>query len=95
MPHMHHWMANALITLDGDRASGIVAANCLFYDVQAGPVQVSGEYSDVLSRRNGRWAFDSRQFTTHFVTPLRGWAPVAGVERFGMQPNPPAAATPQ
>lgn len=82
MPHMHHWMANALITLDGDHASGIVAANCLFYDIEMGAVQVSGEYRDVFSRRDGRWAFDKREFETHFVTPLQNWKPVAGTERF-------------
>ena len=26
MPHMHHWMANALVTVDGDNAHGLVAA---------------------------------------------------------------------
>jgi ketosteroid isomerase-like protein len=85
MPHMHHWMANALITIDGDRATGIVAADCLFFDLEMGPVQVSGEYRDVFSRREGTWVFDKREFETHFVTPLPGWKPIAGAERFSTQ----------
>ena len=28
MPHMHHWMANPLIEIEGDCAVGTVAADC-------------------------------------------------------------------
>ena len=83
MPHMHHWMANALITVDGDHGRGVVAANCLFYDIEKGPLQVSGQYRDIYERRSGRWAFRERVFVTHFATPLQNWVPVAGTERFG------------
>ncbi|MET3395909.1 hypothetical protein ABIC33_006586 [Variovorax sp. 1140] len=83
MPHMHHWMANALITVDGDHGRGVVAANCLFYDIEKGPLQVSGQYRDIYERRSGQWAFRERVFETHFATPLQNWVPVAGTERFG------------
>ena len=43
MPHMHHWMANALITVDGDNGHGLVAADCLFHDVDQGTLQASGQ----------------------------------------------------
>lgn len=83
MPHMHHWMANALITVAGDRAHGLVAADCIFYDVDQGPLQVSGQYQDIYERRDGRWAFVERQFTMHYATPLKNWVPIMGTERFG------------
>lgn len=84
MPHMHHWMANALIALDGDEASGTVAADCLFYDIEQGVLQVSGQYRDSFKRRDGRWAFQQREFDLHFATPLADWKPAAGSERFGL-----------
>lgn len=83
MPHMHHWMANALIKVDGDSGHGLVAADCIFYDVDRGPLQVSGQYRDVYQRRAGRWAFLERSFTMHYATPLQNWVPVMGTERFG------------
>ncbi|RLU08148.1 hypothetical protein CS078_17515 [Pseudomonas prosekii] len=82
MPHMHHWMANPLIQIDGDSAAGTVAANCLFHDIEQGPVQVSGLYYDRFERRDGEWRFVSRRFELHFLTPLKDWAPVAGSELF-------------
>lgn len=84
MPHMHHWMANALITVAGDHAHGLVAADCIFYDVDQGPLQVSGQYQDIYERRDGRWAFVERQFTMHYATPLKNWVPIMGTERFGL-----------
>jgi len=82
MPNMHHWMANPLIQINGDSAAGTVAANCLFHDVEQGPVQVSGLYHDRFERRDGEWRFVSRRFELHFLTPLKDWAPVAGSELF-------------
>jgi len=82
MPHMHHWMANPLIQIEGDTAAGTVAANCLFHDVEQGPVQVSGLYHDRFERRNGQWKFVSRRFELHYLTPLKGWVPIAGSEPF-------------
>ena len=84
MPHMHHWMANAVITVEGDTGHGRVAADCLFYDVDQGPLQVSGQYHDIYQRRDGRWAFQQRTFDMHYATPLQNWTPVAGTERFGL-----------
>ena len=82
MPHMHHWMANALIQIDGDDATGLVAANCLFFDREQGTLQVSGQYRDVYQRRESRWALVQREFDCHFVTPLRDWQPLGGSETF-------------
>ena len=80
MPHMHHWMANSLIDIDGDSASGTVAVDCLCTDADAGQVQISGLYHDRFERREGRWAFVERKFDMHFLTPLVGWNPAAGSE---------------
>lgn len=85
MPHMHHWMSNPLIKIDGDSAAGTVAADCVFYDIEKGPVQVSGLYHDTFERRSGQWAFKSRYFELHYLTPLKDWAPIAGNEGFGRQ----------
>lgn len=82
MPHMHHWMANPLIHIKGDEASGTVAADCLFYDVGTGSVQVSGLYHDRFERRKQQWRFVSRRFELHFLTPLENWSPIAGSESF-------------
>ncbi|KIY39905.1 MULTISPECIES: nuclear transport factor 2 family protein [unclassified Pseudomonas] len=86
MPHMHHWMANPLIEIEGDSAWGTVAADCLFYDVDKGPVQVSGLYHDRYERRDGKWAFLSRRFELHFLTPLSDWVPIAGEESYLLAP---------
>lgn len=82
MPHMHHWMANPLINIKGDSATATVAANCLFHDIEKGPVQVSGLYHDRFTRHNGQWCFLSRHFELHYLTPLQNWIPVAGSEGF-------------
>jgi hypothetical protein len=58
MPHMHHWMANARITPNGDEATGTVAANCLFFDVEQVAIQVSG--STAIVTAGGRDAGPSR-----------------------------------
>ncbi|RAU47974.1 MULTISPECIES: nuclear transport factor 2 family protein [unclassified Pseudomonas] len=85
MPHMHHWMTNSMIQIDGDSAAGTVAADCVFYDIEKGPVQVSGLYHDTFERRSGKWAFKSRYFELHYLTPLKDWVPIAGNERFGRE----------
>jgi hypothetical protein len=80
MPHMHHWMANAIIDLDGEHATAKVAVDCLCTHVSMGQVQISGLYHDRFERRSGRWAFVERVFDMHFLTPLPDWAPLAGSE---------------
>lgn len=80
MPHMHHWMANPLIDIDGDTAVGRAAVDCLCTHVDMGPVQISGLYHDRFERRDGRWAFVERRFDLHFLTPLANWKAVAGSE---------------
>jgi hypothetical protein len=88
MPCMHHWMANPLIDIEGDKASGRAAVDCLCTHVDMGPVQISGLYHDRFERRDGRWAFVERRFDLHFLTPLANWKPVAGSE---MGPSNPVA----
>ena len=80
MPHMHHWMANPLVDIDGDKASGRAAVDCLCLHIDMGPVQISGLYRDRFERRDGRWAIVERIFDLHFLTPLANWKPVAGSE---------------
>ena len=87
MPKMHHWMANAIIHVDGDSATGSAAVDCLCTHVEQGPLQISGLYRDVFERRDGKWAFVERKFDMHFLTPLSNWKPVAGAEA-----SPAAAA---
>jgi hypothetical protein len=80
MPHMHHWMANPIIDIEGDSAKGRVAVDCLCTHVEMGPVQISGLYHDRFERREGRWAIAERRFDLHYLTPLAQWSPVAGSE---------------
>ncbi|MEB0228471.1 nuclear transport factor 2 family protein [Pseudomonas sp. 10S4] len=80
MPHMHHWMANALIDIDGDTATARAAVDCLCTHIEMGPIQISGLYHDTFERRQGRWAFIERRFDLHFLTPLPNWKPIAGGE---------------
>lgn len=82
MPHMHHWMSNPMIHIDGDSAKATVSADCLFHDIEQGPVQVSGLYHDRYECRGGEWRFTSRRFELHFLTPLLNWTPIAGSEKF-------------
>ncbi|OPA86280.1 hypothetical protein BFW87_26425 [Pseudomonas fluorescens] len=80
MPHMHHWMANALVDLDGDKATARAAVDCMVSHRELGQVQISGLYHDRLERRDGRWAFVERTFALHYLTPLPHWRPVGGSE---------------
>ena len=77
MPHMHHWMANPLIDIAGDTATGPAAVDCLCAHVEMGPMQISGLCHDRFERRDGRRAFVERRFDLHFLTPLTNWTPVA------------------
>jgi hypothetical protein len=86
MPHMHHWMANPLIDIDGDRAAARSAVDVLCTHIEMGPVQISGLYRDLFERREGRWAFIERRFHMHYLTPLPNWKPVAGSEAGRAEP---------
>jgi hypothetical protein len=79
-PYMHHWMANPLIDIDGDHATGKVALDALITHSERGTVQISGLYHDRFERRDGRWAFTERRLDLHYLTPLPHWKPVAGIE---------------
>jgi hypothetical protein len=80
MPHMHHWMANPLVEIDDDKASGHAAVDCLCMHVSDGPLQISGLYHDRYERREGRWGIVDRRFDLHFITPLANWNPISGSE---------------
>jgi 3-hydroxyisobutyrate dehydrogenase-like beta-hydroxyacid dehydrogenase len=82
LPHMHHWMSNPMIQIQGTMATATVAADCLFHDREKGPVQVSGLYHDRFERRDDQWRFSARRFELHFLTPLLNWTPIAGSETF-------------
>lgn len=77
-PRMHHWMANTVIDVDGDSATGIAALNGLVSNVDDGPTAVIGNYFDCYERRDGRWAITERRFDLHFWAPLRGWKATIG-----------------
>lgn len=80
MPHMHHWMANTLIEVQGETATAQSAVDCMVSHREMGQVQISGHYHDRLERRRGRWAFVERRFDLHYLTPLPHWKPVGGSE---------------
>lgn len=82
-PRMHHWMANPLIDIDGDVATGATALHAFLTNNDTGPTQVSGLYRDRFARRDGRWGLTERVLDTHFWTPIKDWRPVAGSEAAG------------
>jgi hypothetical protein len=79
-PHMHHWMANEVIDINGDTATAISSLDCLVTDASAGPTQISGTYFDSCERREGRWGIVYRRFEMHYWTPLPCWVPREGLE---------------
>lgn len=79
-PNMHHWMANALIDIDGDTATAETALDCFVTDTDTGPTQVGGLYRDRFERRHGKWGFVERRFELHYWTPIANWKPEAGLE---------------
>lgn len=80
-PVMHHWMANVVIALDGDRATVRSAVDVMVANGEEGPVQVGGLYQDVVTRREGVWKFSSREFIVDYWTPLKEWHPTLGEEK--------------
>lgn len=77
-PRMHHWMANPVIDVDGDHATGLVALDGLVTNVEDGPTAVIGNYIDRYERRDGRWGIVERSFDLHFWAPLSGWTATLG-----------------
>jgi ketosteroid isomerase-like protein len=77
-PRMHHWMANAVVDVDGDVATGVAALDCLVINVDDGPTMVVGNYFDRYERRDGRWAIAERRFDLHFWAPLTAWKATLG-----------------
>lgn len=77
-PVMHHWMANPLITLDGDKATAETALDCFVVDSEDGPTQVGGLYTDFCERRNGVWKIARREFDLHYWAPLPNWTAASG-----------------
>ena len=78
--HMHHWMANYLIEVDGDKAVASTPLDCFVTHNEEGPVQVGGLYIDECERRNGKWGIATRRFELHYWTPISNWVPKQGTE---------------
>jgi hypothetical protein len=66
---MHHWQSTPLIEIDGDRASGLVALDCMVRSAEQGPVRVAGNYRDVYERRDGVWKIARRDFEVSYWAP--------------------------
>lgn len=79
-PVMHHYMANPLIDVEGDKASAAYALDCFCRNVEWGPVHIGGFYRDELERRDGRWGIVIRRFELNFLTPISNWQPIYGNE---------------
>jgi hypothetical protein len=77
-PVMHHWMANPLITLDGDKVTAETALDCFVVDSEDGPTQVGGLYTDRCERRGGVWKIARRDFDLHYWAPLPNWTAATG-----------------
>lgn len=77
-PLMHHWMANVVIEIDGDEATGLAALDGLVMNVDDGPSMVIGNYRDRYERRDGRWAIAERHFEMQAWAPLDGWKATRG-----------------
>lgn len=76
---MHHWMANVVISVDGEHGTARSAVDVMVANVDDGPTQVGGLYVD--SRRRGEWKFSTREFTADYWVPLTEWKPTLGIER--------------
>ncbi|HEX4668442.1 MAG TPA: nuclear transport factor 2 family protein [Solirubrobacterales bacterium] len=72
-PWMHHFMANPLIEIDGDSATGAVALDCMQRHAEDGPTMVAGFYFDRFERRDGRWGIVERRFQLSYWAPLAEW----------------------
>jgi ketosteroid isomerase-like protein len=80
IPHMHHWMANPLITVDGVAASASTALDCFVTDRDSGPTQIGGVYHDRFEKRPEGWRLTERRFELNFLARIENWAAVAGNE---------------
>lgn len=79
-PHMHHWMANSLITIDGDAGRAESALDCFVIDSVDGPTQVGGVYTDEVVRVDGTWKIKHRKLELHYWAPQPGWKAVQGTD---------------
>ncbi|MDT5084876.1 MAG: hypothetical protein QOJ61_1919 [Mycobacterium sp.] len=77
-PRMHHWMANPLISITGDKGKSEAALDCFVIDSEDGPTQVGGLYTDYVERRNGVWKIARREFDLHYWAPLPTWKAATG-----------------
>jgi hypothetical protein len=82
VPHMHHWFADPLIDVDleAGTATDTVTVDVFVTDLESGPTQSAGLYTDRLERRDGRWAFVHRRLHIYYWTPIANWVPTAGSE---------------
>ncbi|MEW2132922.1 nuclear transport factor 2 family protein [Streptomyces sp. NPDC005435] len=78
VPVMYHWMADAVIDVDGDTATAKTELDCFVVSREDGPTQVIGVYSDRFERVGGVWKFKHRAFDLQLWAPLKGWVATAG-----------------
>jgi hypothetical protein len=73
MSGMWHFVANEIIDIDGDAATG--QCYCYMPCVFEGESYVCAcRYDDVLVRHNGKWKFKRRTVTFYYFVPLKeGW----------------------
>jgi ketosteroid isomerase-like protein len=77
-PWTHHFLANALIEIDGDAATGVIALDCMQRHVEDGPTMVGGFYFDRYERRDGRWGIVARRYQLSYWAPIDNWASTNG-----------------
>lgn len=79
-PRMHHWMANAIVTVHGDTGKAETALDCFVIDSVDGPTQVGGLYTDFAERRDSVWKITKREFELHYWAPLPNWTSAIGID---------------
>lgn len=70
MATTHHWTCNAVITVDGDRATGTVDVDALAQTREGSWHQSPATYHDVYVRQAGRWLIAHRRAAIHATINL-------------------------
>jgi ketosteroid isomerase-like protein len=74
VPETWHFTTNMLVTIEGDRASGLALCNLHGTVASGEPIALACTYHDVFERRLGRWAIARRRLEFHYVSEwTRGW----------------------
>ncbi|MFB7091054.1 nuclear transport factor 2 family protein [Streptomyces sp. NPDC056296] len=70
MAGTHHWTCNALIDLDGDRATGTIDVDAVARTRDGGWHQSAATYHDTYVRLDGRWVIQRRRAAIHATIAL-------------------------